>query len=102
MNALALKGPPITRAKRVCERARARSARFPPIVRAYRLREWRRAKRADRKKIIFRKTQNSGRRKGWARVRTLDPRATVASYISATGDDAQVTPLEGCARGFRI
>jgi hypothetical protein len=26
-------------------------------------------------------------------VRTLDPRATVASYISATGDDAHVAPL---------
>jgi len=32
-------------------------------------------------------------------VRTLDPRATVASYMSATGDDAHVAPLEGCARG---
>ena len=26
-------------------------------------------------------------------MRTLDPRATVASYISATGDDAHVAPL---------
>jgi len=33
-------------------------------------------------------------------VRTLDPRATVASYVSATGDDAHVAPLEGCARGL--
>jgi len=29
----------------------------------------------------------------------FDPRATVASYMSATGDDAHVDPLEGCACG---
>jgi hypothetical protein len=33
---------------------------------------------------------------------TLDPRATVTSYMSATGDDAHVALLEECARGFRI
>jgi hypothetical protein len=35
-------------------------------------------------------------------LRTLDPRTTVVPYISSTGDDAHVAPLEGCARSFRI
>jgi hypothetical protein len=45
MNAQGLSFLPITRAKRVRERAS-----FPPIVRAYRLRDCRRAKRVDRQK----------------------------------------------------
>ena len=75
MNALALSCAPITPAKRVRERARARSASFPPIVRAYRLRECWRVERVDSQKTIFRKTQSSRAEKGkrkcasWIRAR---------------------------------
>jgi len=58
MNALALNFPPITRAKRVRERACARSASFSPIVRAYCLRECWKMEPAKKKKT-FRKTQSS-------------------------------------------
>jgi len=73
----------------------ARRARFPPIARAV-LRERRRTERADGKQKSFEKHRARRAEMG---ERTLDPRTTIAPYISATGDDAHVAPLEVCARG---
>jgi len=64
MNALGLNWRTITRAKRVRERARARSASFPPIVRAYRVRECWRVEVDYRQKNNLSQNTQLARRKG--------------------------------------
>jgi len=89
-----------TREARARARARARSASFPLIVRAYCLRECWRAERPDRQKNNLSQNIKLGAPKrvsASAHVGSARDRRLIT--MSATGDDAHVAPLEGCARG---